>query len=192
MCWGSLQDKGCIEAGEKGKMIHACECTAPKPSLLRFPPQSFLFTMAHPAPSSSWTQMHIPPQLLPLFHLLGNLNVLSEHPFTLWHNVACNGWPPLGLLDRLFTVSPLCMWCNIRVFSGSTEEGTGLQAIVLSPSPLLLFFFAWVTHQKSPYALFSPHPRSGQYERSPRERRTKGHTWHTKAFGIWVRIVNWS
>lgn len=38
--------------------------------------------------------------------VLGNLNVLSACPFILWHNVACNGWPPLWLLDTLLTVSP--------------------------------------------------------------------------------------
>lgn len=66
---GSLEDKGCIEARDKGYMIQACECTAPKLSLLRFPPQSFHFAVAHPTPSSSCTQMHIPPQPLTLLCL---------------------------------------------------------------------------------------------------------------------------
>lgn len=62
-CEAAPRTRAALRLGEKGEMIHMCECTGPKPGLLRFLPQSFHFTMAHPAPSSSCTQMHPPPSL---------------------------------------------------------------------------------------------------------------------------------
>lgn len=60
---GSWEDKGCIEAREKGQMIQACECTAPKtqppqvtstklPFYTPPPLRPILYTDAHPALAS--------------------------------------------------------------------------------------------------------------------------------------------
>lgn len=130
-------------------------------------------------PSSSCTQMLIPPQLL---CLSGNLSVLSACPFLLWHNVVCNRWPPT---THTLTVCSLYMWCNIGVFWGSVW-GWGGRA-----SGHCIFFFTPPSvsvrlsdSSKRPCSFFTPYPRSGQYERSPGERRTKGHTCDTlRPFG---------
>lgn len=118
----------------------------------------------------------------------------------LWHNVACKGWPPLGL-NTLLTVSPPCMWCNIGVFSGSTGRGR-LHGIVFFPSTLLLFLSGWVTRQKkSLCTLFSPAMVWPIWKQPRREEDKRTRMWHAKAFRdlgqdselvleAWVSLVN--
>lgn len=51
---GSSEDKGCIQAQERGHLMTSCEyceCTTLKPNLLRFPSQSCYFIWVHPVPT---------------------------------------------------------------------------------------------------------------------------------------------
>ena len=137
----------------------------------------------------------------------GDLNLLPACPFMLWHNVARIGWPPLRPLDTLLTVSPYCMWCNIGLFSGSTVGGGGLLGIVkplcgFFPSPLLLFLFGWVTHQKKPLCTpLYPSKVWPIWKQPWREEHKRIHMWHAKAFWdlgqnselvlkAWLSLVN--
>lgn len=165
-------------------MIHACEYTAPKTQPTQVSSTKLPFYHGTPnPPSSSCTQMHIPPQLLTPLCSSGYLNLLSACPFMLWHNVACYGWPPLVQVHTLLTVNPPCMWCNIGVFSGSTGGGKGLYGIVFFPSPLLLFLFGRVTRQKkSLCTLFSPAKVWPIWKQPWREEDKRTHMWHAKAF----------
>lgn len=186
--------RGALRLWKRDRWYRRVNVQAQNPAYSGFLHKASILLRHTQPPASSCTQMHIPPQLLPLLCLPGNSNALSGCHLMLWHNVACNGWPELGLLVTLLTVSPLCIWCNIRVFSGSTGGGTELQAIFFFflNSSFCFCSVEWLI-KKSPCALFSLHPRPGQYESSPAERRTKGHTCDTlRPFGIWVRIVNCS
>ncbi len=132
---------------------------SPKPSLLRFPPQSFHFTIAHPTPSSSCTQMHIPPQLLTLLCLSGNLNVLKACPFMLRHNVACNGWPPLGLPATLNCQPFLCV-CDVisECFQEELGGEQGCRALYFFLHPSFCFCSVeWlIKKKKAPVHSFLP------------------------------------
>lgn len=193
-CGGAVhRTRGALRLGKRDRWYRRVNVQPQNPAYSGFLHKASILPWHTQPPSSSCKQMHGPPQLLAQLYFSGNSDLLPACPFMLWHNVACSSWPPLERLDILSTVSSLCMWCNMVVFSGSTAGGERVQSIVLFPSPLLLFLFGWVTHQKSPCARFSSHPRSGQYESSPQDRRTKGHTCDTlRPFGIWVRSVSWS
>lgn len=162
-------------------MILACECTAPKRSLLRFPPQSFHFTVAHPTPLLILhTDAH--PSSASVF-VWQFKHTLSMSFSLLWHNVVCNRWPPT---THTLTVCSLCIcdviWeCFEAVFGVWGGRAAGHCIFFFTPPSVSVRLS---DSSKSPCSFFTPYPRSGQYERSPGERRTKGHTCDTlRPFG---------
>lgn len=155
--WCAQRTRGALKPGKRDRWYRRVNVQPQNPAFSGFPHKASILPWYTQPPSSSCTQMHVPPQLLVPLCLPGHLNVLSACPFMLWHNVACNSWLPLVLLHMLLTVSPLRMWCNIGVFSGSTEGGMGLQGIVFFLHPSFGFCpVEWLIKKKAPLHSFLP------------------------------------
>lgn len=92
------------------------------------------------------------------------------------------------------TVNPLWMWRKRPFSESSGGGGQRYRLLYFSLRPSLCFYSVqWLlTHKKSPCALFPPIQGLPNMKEALERWRQKDTHDTLRAFGIWVRIVNWS
>lgn len=183
-CQATLRTRGALRPGKRDRWYRRVNAQPQNPAYSGFlhkasilpwqnqPPLLILHPDAYPSSASH-------PIVL-------SLNVLPACPFMLWHNVAFNGWPPLGQLDILLTVPPVCVhvWCNMGVISGSTGGGDRVAGHCTFSFTTPSVLFGWVTHQKKRLCtLFSLSKVWPIWKQPWSEEDKRTHMWHAKA--IW-------